>query len=298
MSTDYYEAESEGARPRSFLSLLVLALLAFLIGLVAMGWALVHWSSAAAFIGVKPAVAAVEPQRVIVSPPVRIAPATPQAVADAETSRRVEELEQKIARIDTQTRAAVGNAGRAEGLLIAFAARRALDRGARLDYLEGLLRQRFGTTQPEAVATILTASRQPVTLAELQEGLQKVGPALTGGGPDQSWWSAFRAELGGLVTVRQAGVPSTIPSERLARAKSRLDAGQVDVALTEVIRLPGQDKAHDWILAARRYVSARRALDTIETAALLEPRGVTAVDNVGAVRAVPANTSNSVTPPR
>jgi hypothetical protein len=39
-----------------------------------------------------------------------------------------------------------------------------------------------------------------------------------------------------------------------------------------VLRLPGREEARDWIGAARRYVSARRALDTIETAALLESR--------------------------
>jgi hypothetical protein len=36
--------------------------------------------------------------------------------------------------------------------------------------------------------------------------------------------------------------------------------------------MPGRDTAADWIAAARRYVSARRALDALETAALLEPR--------------------------
>jgi hypothetical protein len=289
MSTDYYEAESSAERPRSFLSMLLLLLLAFIIGLVVMAWTLARWSDAATFLGVKTAPPIAE------QPVVRIVPAgspadhaTPQAAVDSATSRRVDQLEQQVARIDTQTRAAVGNAGRAEGLLIAFAARRALDRGARLDYLEGLLRQRFGDTQPEAVATILTASRQPVTLAELQEGLDKLGPSLAGGGPDESWWNAIKGELGSLITIRKAGVPSTVPSDRLARAKSRLDAGEVDVALTEVIRLPGREKAHDWILAARRYVSARRALDTIETAALLEPRGVTLVDSAAATQPAPA----------
>jgi hypothetical protein len=36
--------------------------------------------------------------------------------------------------------------------------------------------------------------------------------------------------------------------------------------------MPGRSNAQEWIAAARRYVAARRALDTIETAALLEPR--------------------------
>jgi hypothetical protein len=82
----------------------------------------------------------------------------------------------------------------------------------------------------------------------------------------------LKGELGGLVTVRKAGTPSTMPAERLRRATRRLESGQVDVALAEVLRMPGRSNAQEWIAAARRYVAARRALDTIETAALLEPR--------------------------
>jgi hypothetical protein len=35
--------------------------------------------------------------------------------------------------------------------------------------------------------------------------------------------------------------------------------------------LPGRGNAAPWIEKARRYVAARQALDTIETAALMEP---------------------------
>jgi hypothetical protein len=63
-----------------------------------------------------------------------------------------------------------------------------------------------------------------------------------------------------------------LPSERLQRATRWLDAGEVNVALAEVLRMPGYPAASDWIVKARRYVAARQALDTIETAALLDPR--------------------------
>ena len=36
--------------------------------------------------------------------------------------------------------------------------------------------------------------------------------------------------------------------------------------------MPGAAEAKDWLIAARRYHEARRALDLIETAAILEPR--------------------------
>src|SRR3546814_14339445 len=104
----------------------------------------------------------------------------------------------------------------------------------------------------DLVATIITASRQPVTLEELQEGLQEVGEDLTEGGPDQNWWDALKAELGGLVTVRKGGTPSTLPAERLRRATRRLESGQVDVALPDVMRQPGHETGPVWIEAAPR----------------------------------------------
>jgi hypothetical protein len=275
------EVSSPAVRRRSLLSLLFLPLLAFIGGIAAMAWLLAHWSAAAGFLGLQPAAppaqaaAQVRPQAQPSPFAGGAAPAADQAqrlVIDPEMSRRVAALEQRIGHIDMQSRAAVGNADRAEGLLVAFAARRALDRGVALGYIEGLLRDRFGETQRPAVATIITASRQPVTLEELQLGLQEVGPDLTGAAPNQDLWSAFKTELSGLITVRKSGTPSTLPAERLLRATRRLEAGQVDVALAEVLRMPGRENAGEWVAAAKRYVDARRALDTIETAALLDPR--------------------------
>ena len=277
MSIDY--GPSSAARRRPLVSVLLLALVAFLLGIAAMAWALTRWDAAAIYLGIRPAPL---PQPVVTRPvgPPLPAPAVPvqagaaetqRLVIDPETTRRVAQLEQRVAEIDNQSRTAAGNANRAEGLLIALAARRALDRGVGLGYIEGLLQQRFGNTQRQAVATVITASRQPVTLDRLQAGLQEVGPELTGAGPDQNWWTALKTELSGIVTVRRAGTTSTMPAERLRRATRSLEAGQVDVALLEVLRMPGRENAAAWIAEARRFVAARRALDAIETAALLEP---------------------------
>ncbi|MGQ0590700.1 MAG: hypothetical protein ACT4N8_14440 [Sphingosinicella sp.] len=255
----------------------------FLLGLVAMGWTLTQWEGAARALGVAPEPVAQVPVRapIVVQPapqprppvPTQNAPKAPeQIVIDPDLARRVSTLEQRLGQVGTEARAAVGNADRAEGLLVAFAARRALDRGVALGFLEALLRQRFGENQPQAVGMIISAARNPVTLQELQDGLQQAGPQLVGAPPQQSWWGALRAELGSLITVRRQGTPSPEPAERLRRATRRLEAGQVDVALAEVLRMPGREHAQEWIEAARRYVGARRALDTIETAALLEPR--------------------------
>ena len=281
MTIDFEPTGTAEQPKRSLMPMLLLPFLAFVIGLAAMGWLLSRWDAGARFLGVVPPPPPVQeapPAVAVVAEPEPAAPAAadgpePQRLLiDPEITRRVNRLEERLSTVDLQSRAAVGNADRAEGLLVAFAARRALDRGVALGYIEGLLGQRFGDSKRQAVATIITASREPVTLQELQEGLQEVGPQLTGGGgPGQNWWTALRSELGGLVTIRKAGTPSPVPAERLRRASRRLEAGQVDVALAEVLRLPGREKASNWIAKARRYVMARRALDEIETAALLEP---------------------------
>jgi hypothetical protein len=136
---------------------------------------------------------------------------------------------------------------------------------------------------------VITAAREPVTLQQLQDGLKEIGPQLAGGGPEQSWWTALKTEFAGVVRIRKEGTPSTLPSERLARATRALDAGLAEVALAEVLRLQGRDKAQEWIAKARRYVAARRALDAVETAALLETRSPAAA---AAPPAAPAPTPN------
>ena len=282
-----YEPGRVTAKPkRPLWTLLALPLVAFLAGLAAMGWLLANWSTGAAFLGVAPAAppAAAEPapQPMTMEREPVAAPATePQAgerlVIDPETTRRVNRLEERLALLDLQSRTAVGNADRAEGLLVAFAARRAIDRGVALGYIETLLRQRFAGTEPQAVATVLTVARQPVTVQSLQKEFQEVAPHLSGGGQGQSWWGAFKTEMAGLVTIRREKTPSTQPAERLRRAGQNLESGQVEVALLEVLRLPGHERADRWIANARRYVASHRALDRLESAALLEPRAPVAV---------------------
>lgn len=285
MNGDYEPVDSIQPPRRSSLRPLLIPGLAFLLGLGAMGYLLSQWDAAARLIGIAPAVEpvaapAAQPQRVA-APQTTPRPAAQPALADGapgqividpEIARRVSALEQRLGQVGSEARTAVGNADRAEGLLVAFAARRALDRGVALGFLENLLRERFGASQPRAVGMIILAARNPVTLQELQLGLQEAGPRLVGPPPEASWWQAVQAELGSLITVRREGTPSTEPAERLVRATRRLEAGQVEVALAEVMRIPGHDNAADWVRKARIYVAARGALDTIETAALLEPR--------------------------
>lgn len=248
------------ARSRPLLRALLMLALAFLAGLIVMAVMLRQSERVAAWF--RP------------PPPVVATPRPPRIVAPAQPlERRVAAVEGRLAQVDARTRAVTGNADRAEGLLVAFAARRALDRGAELGYIEALLRERFGGGQPLAVAAILGAARQPVTLEALDRGLETASPTLLAASPDEHWWVAARRELAGLIVVRRGNAPSTAPADRLARARRHLDEGDVEAALAEVARMPGRDSAGGWIAQARRYIVARRALDTIETAALLAPRG-------------------------
>ena len=247
---------------------LLIALALIILGAAAATWALARYDRAAEVLGVVPAAPPAKPQAVIAQP--LAGPPPPAAPADA---TRIAELETRLARVENAAQEAEGSAGRADALVIAFAARRAIDRGVPLGYLEPLLIDRFGTRHPRAVSTIVTASRQPVRLAELISDYEALGPELRSGGRDEGWLDAMRREFASLVEVRRADRPSVRPDARYRQALMRLNSGEVDAALAETMRLPGAANARDWIGKARRYVAAHRALDQIESAALLAGSG-------------------------
>lgn len=185
--------------------------------------------------------------------------------------QRLAAAEQRLARLDLQAQAAAGNAARSEGLLIAFAIRRAVDRGAELGYLSDQLRLRFGDALPNAVDTIISFSREPVTLDQLIARLDGLAPELQAG-DDRGGFERFTDELGALFTIRRESAPSPQPEKRIERARLFLLSGRPDDAVAEVRNLPGASQAEQWLRDAERYASTQRALDLIETAAVLEPR--------------------------
>ena len=205
--------------------------------------------------------------RSAVRQPVALVP--PVQVAAPADNARIAALEARLAGIESATQAAAGSVGRADALLVAFAARRAIDRGVALGYLEPLLVQRFGAQHQAAVATVITASRDPVRLDTLVTDYETLGPVLRGGGPEEGWWSAVQREFGTIVSIHSADAPSPQPQARFDRALARLQGGEVDAALAETMRLPGAGNAGSWVSRARRYIAAHRALDVIESAALL-----------------------------
>ena len=194
------------------------------------------------------------------------------ATREATLAGQLTALEARTAAITTDAAAAGGQATRAEGLLVAFAARRALDRGVGLGYLEEQLRLRFGQAQPRATTTLIQAARQPVTLEDLRQGLDAIAPDITSS-TGENWLDTIQHQIDTLIVLRKAGTPSPMPADRLARARRLLSAGQVEAARAEVARLPGASQAGNWMDAARRYVVARQALDVIENTALIGQPG-------------------------
>jgi hypothetical protein len=198
---------------------------------------------------------------------------------------RLASLETRLTMLESQ--GGGHESGRAEGLLIAFAARRALDKGMALGYVEGELTRQFGASQPRAVSMIVAAARQPVTIEGLKAGIETIGTQIAHPSEDASWWEGLRQGLANLIIVREAGTLSPDPAARVARARDLVAGGRVDQALAEVARLPNASLTEHWIADARRYVEAQRALDLLEAAAIM-PKEQGAVTVPPAEHAAPA----------
>jgi len=186
--------------------------------------------------------------------------------------QRVAAMEQRLARLDLQAQAAAGNAARAEGLLIAFAARRSIERGAPLGYLADQLRLRFGDALPNAVQTIVAAGDNPITLDQLLARLDGLAPLLSQTPSSEGVLPWLGREISQLFVIRTEDTPSPRAENRLERARLFLESGRTQAAISEVRNLPGADAAGDWIADAARYSATQRALELVETTAVLEPR--------------------------
>ncbi len=185
--------------------------------------------------------------------------------------QRLAAAEQRLARLDLQAQAAAGNAARAEALLIAFAARRYIERGDELGELAVQLRQRFGDNKPNAVRTIIAFSRNPITTDRLLARLQGLGPELAEGNEITSWGD-IQSAISDLFVIRREDTPSPQPQRRLERARLFLESGRIQAAIDEVQNLPGAAQAENWIADATRLRDVQDALDLLELEAVLEPR--------------------------
>lgn len=269
MDQDFpFHAQTAARRRSPWRAIVITVLAAFLLGAVAV-WLLVRPSGFAVpeLVSIKSEQAAPAADAADVA----AARASEFASQQGELDQRISEMEQRLARIDVQADAAAGNAARAEGLLVAFAARRAIERGDRLGYLADQLKMRFGTAEPDAVQAVLAAERDPVTLDQLLAQLDGLAPRLGQGRANEDTFAWLSREMSQLFVVRREGAPSPAPERRLERARQFLESGRTEAAIAEVRNLPSADRAGDWLANAERYAAAQRGLERIEAAAILEP---------------------------
>jgi hypothetical protein len=271
MMENSYQSAAAAPRPRPVRRFLLILLCGLIAGIALMLWGLSQSPTMRAYLfGDQEAKADATPLT-SVSPRVGLVGAPPSPPQLASVDARIAALEMRIEQLNRAAAGGIGSAGRAEGLLLAFAARRALDRGMALGYVEGQISNHFGASQPRAVSMIIAAARQPVTLDQLKIELDELAPTLSGNRADESWWNAIGRSVSGLFIVRQADTPSTSPAERVNRAREAIGLGRVDQALAEVARLPNRELATAWMNKARRHVEAYRALDLLEAAAIVGP---------------------------
>lgn len=193
------------------------------------------------------------------------------AAREAAIDLQLRTIEARLSYADSASRTAAADAMRAERLMVAFAARRRIDRGLPLGLYEALLRSSFGSDAPRPVDVVISSARAPVTLGDLREALDTIAPKLTSGSAKNGIGQAVWRELTGLVILRRETQPSTRAVDRLERARRSLDAGQVEAAIAEVARMPGAAEARSWLDAAASYVRARDALGALEVIALARP---------------------------
>lgn len=202
-------------------------------------------------------------------------------------SAKLAALEQRLAELNQQAIAASGNASHAEALLLAFAARRAVERGQPLGWIEAQLRARFGQTQGAAVDRVIAAGAMPVTISQLGEEFELLGTQLVGGTKDEGTWDWFSRQVSDLFVIRHDDSPSPAPELRLERTRAFLAGGKVEAAVAEIEKMPGRAAANDWIVHARDYMAAQRALDQLEAAALTGAQPVSAPATLPATLPMP-----------
>ena len=179
-------------------------------------------------------------------------------------------LETRLAAVRAAADGAAADSSRAEAILLAFAARRTLDRGVPLGFLQAQLRQRF-PGQPRAVDAVVAAAADPVTVESLHAAL----PALARSRTER--FGGLFATLSGegrpLFRLVRGDADRGDVRTRLEDARSALARGDVDAAATLVAGLPTTRERAEWLRSAGRYLAAHQALDVIETAAILQGAG-------------------------
>lgn len=163
------------------------------------------------------------------------------------------------------------DSARGEGLLLTYVVRRTIDEGAPLGYLAEQLRLRFGASQPQAVAMVVSAAQAPVTRDMLRTELAALEPALMMNNKDEALWTTIKREFSELFVLRMDGAANMAPTQRFVRAQAFVEAGDIKAAMADIAVMPGADSARSWMARAKRYDDARAALKQLEEMALVRP---------------------------
>jgi hypothetical protein len=239
---------------------LVFPLLFFVAGIGVAGWGVTQTEFGRSIAGLQ------TPNAAIVAP--NDAPAAQGSAPSDQAAARIAELEASLAQQQSSAPIRVATvSSRADGMLLAFAARRALELGLPLGSFEDDLNARFGSSEPHMVAAVVAAAKTPVTIAKLRGDLIGLLPQLSGV-ESAGLWDRLTTGFSNLATVRRGDDAPHDPNALLAQAKTAMETGDVDTALQAISRLPNRAVAADWMAAARRYSEAQRALNALEKAAL------------------------------
>jgi len=259
--SDYQTAQSTSRGGIKFKYIMMLLLVAFAGGGVATWWLANSYgvlAPAAQNAGEEESTAAPLPIGNVAPAPAPVAGTTTQ-------------VEGQVVPVYVTDPAISGDAVRGEGLLLTFAVRRTLDNGSPLGDLSEQLRLRFGATQPQAVAAVLSAAQAPVTISNLQTELTGLAPVLLTGNRNTSVWATIKREMSQLFVLRRDGGSAVAPEQRLFRAQVFVEAGNLSAAMVEVAAMPGDSAAQSWMVRAKRYDDARKALERLEQMALIRP---------------------------
>jgi hypothetical protein len=257
---------------RSMRTLLIGFTITFILGLVAMGWLLTRTEVGRELVSQDDAGRSYAVAPAAAPAAVAAVPALPSGAPLPDQAARLAAIEARLAQIESRAASADGSGGstRTESLLVAFATRRAVERGAPLGRFEQELIALFGPTHSGAVGAIQAALRAPVTLDGLNSDLQGLTPQLSGKPKDSGWWTSVTNGFSSLMVVRRTESESMDPVVRVEEARNSLSRGDVKAAIAELEALPNRAAAASWIANARRYAEAQRGLDEIEAAAFAD----------------------------
>jgi hypothetical protein len=239
--TEFAQPAASGGGGSRFRQLLLFALLAFAAGAIATWWLADRYGWFDSPLAARPAPVAPGAAPPVVAPIPYAGPATPLS-------------------------------GNGDSLLVAVATRRAIENGGQLGALADQLRQRFGSSQPQAVVTVLQAAQTPVSVASLRAELAALQQSLVTANAEANLWTRLSNELSQLFVLRRGG-EAALPNERWLRATAFAESGNFGAAIAEVAAMPGANSvpAQNWLRRARNMEQTLAALDRLEGAALNAP---------------------------